>query len=146
MEASKQRTEEERKQGPSELGGLGESVLKAMRIYRGEDPERVLGAPKTRSFLNNLAFPGRATTVTMDEHMGRAVLGKSSKEDYSKSTEGVLDETAAGSGYTWASEIVAQLAHDKRVLPHQAQAIIWVAQKAVADAWEKEQKAKQQKA
>ncbi len=140
--ASVKRTPEERKLGPSELGGLGESVLKAIRIYRGEDPERVLGAPKTRSFANNLTYPDQATTVTMDEHMGRAVLGKSTKENYSKSTEGVFDEKAAGSGYTWAADIVAELAKDKEVLPHQAQAIIWVAQKAIADAWEAEQKKK----
>ena len=57
VEASVRRTPEERKEGPSELGGLGESVLKAVRIYRGEDPERVLGAPKTRSFANNLDLP-----------------------------------------------------------------------------------------
>ena len=142
VEESQRRTPEERKLGPSELGGLGESVLKAIRIYRGEDPERVLGAPKTRSFYNNLDRPDEATTVTMDEHMGRAVLGKSTKEDYSKSTEGVFDEKKDGSGYTWAANIVARLAKDKKVLPHQAQAIIWVAQKAVADAWEADQKAK----
>ena len=139
VEASTKRTPEERKAGPSELGGLGESVLKAIRIYRGEDPERVLGAPKTRSFMNNLAYPDQATTVTMDEHMGRAVLGKSTNENYSKSTEGVFDEKAAGSGYTWAADVVKQLAHDKGVLPHQAQAIIWVQQKAIADAWDAEQ-------
>ena len=77
--------------------------------------------------------------------MGRAALGKSSPENYSKSTEGVFDEKKDGSGYTWAANIVARLAKDKKVLPHQAQAIIWVAQKAVADAWAAEQKAKKAK-
>lgn len=142
VEESKQRTPEEQKKEPSELGGLGESMLKAIRIYRGEDPERVLNAPKTRSFMNNLAYPDQATTVTMDEHMGRAVLGKSTNENYSKSTDGVLDELADGSGYTWVADVVKQLAADKGVLPHQAQAIVWVAQKAVADAWKKEQQAR----
>ena len=142
VEASKRRTKEERKQGPSEIGGLGESILKAVRIYRGEDPERVLGAPKTRSFMNNLAFPDQATTVTMDEHMGRAILGKG-KENYSKSTEGIFDEQADGSGYTWAANLIKQLAKDKGVLPHQAQAIIWVAQKQIADEMDAAKKAKQ---
>ena len=116
VEESQRRTPEERKLGPSELGGLGESVLKAIRIYRGEDPERVLGAPKTRSFYNNLDRPDEATTVTMDEHMGRAVLGKSTEEGYSKSTEGVFDEKKDGSGYTWAANIVTRLAKEKSVL------------------------------
>ena len=140
IEESKQRTEEERKQGPSELGGLGESVLKAVRIYRGEDPERVLGAPKTRSFMNNLAYPDQETTVTMDEHMGRAILGKG-KENYSKSTEGIFDETAEGSGYSFGAELVKKLAKKHKVLPHQAQAIVWVAQKQIADEMEAAAKA-----
>ena len=140
VEASKRRTPEERKAGPSELGGLGESILKGIRIYRGEDPERVLGAPKTRSFANNLTFPDQETTVTMDEHMGRAALGLG-KENYSKSTAGVLDEQADGSGYTWLANLVKQLAEEKGVLPHQAQAIIWVAQKAIADEMERAAKA-----
>ena len=70
VEESKRRTAEERKQGASELGGLGESMLKAIRIYRGEDPERVLGAPKTRSFANNLTYPDQATTVTSGRAYG----------------------------------------------------------------------------
>ena len=125
---------------PSELGGLGESILKAVRIYRGEDPERVLGAPKTRSFANNLTYPDQETTVTMDEHMARAMLGKG-KENYSKSTEGVFNEKADGSGYTWSADLVKRLAKEKGVLPHQAQAIVWVAQKQIADEMEAAAKA-----
>ena len=140
VEASTKRTPEERKAGPSELGGLGESILKAIRIYRGEDPERVLGAPKTRSFANNLTYPDQATTVTMDEHMARAVIGQVSKEGYGGGA-GVFNETAEGSGYTWSANMVKRLAEEKGVLPHQAQAIVWVAQKALADAAEAEAKA-----
>ena len=142
VEASKRRTKEERKAGPSELGGLGDSILKAIRIYRGEAPERILGAPKTRSFANNLIYPDQETTVTMDEHMGRAILGKG-KTNYSKSTEGIFDEQADGSGYTWGADLIKELAREKGVLPHQAQAIIWVAQKQIADEIEAAQKAAQ---
>ena len=140
VEASKRRTEEERKAGPSELGGLGESILKSIRIYRGEDPERVLGAPKTRSFANNLTYPDRETTVTADEHMARAILGKG-KTNYSKSTEGILREMADGSGYTWAADMIKKVAEKHGVLPHQAQAIIWVSQKKIADEMEAAAKA-----
>jgi hypothetical protein len=79
----------------------------------------------------------------MDEHVARAMLGKG-KENYSKSTEGIFRELAEGkngSGYTWAADIVKELAKKKGVLPHQAQAIIWVAQKQIADEIEAEQKA-----
>lgn len=130
-------TKKRKKDEKGELGGLGESMLKAVRIYRGEDPERVLNAPKTRSFLNNLAFPDRVTTVTIDEHMGRAILGKG-RENYAKSTEGILDERTkdghvAGSGYVWAAGLIEEFAKDKGLMPHQVQAIIWTSQKEIAD-------------
>jgi hypothetical protein len=60
------------------------------------------------------------------------ILGKG-KTNYSKSTEGIFTETVGGSGYTYAANLVKKIAKEKGVLPHQAQAIIWVAQKAIAD-------------
>ena len=142
------RTKEERAKGPSELGGLSESMLKAIRIHRGEDPERVLNAPKTRSFANNLSFPDRETTVTLDQHAARAALGIG-RENYSKSTQGILRELddvkqpegIGASADAFLADIYKRLAAKHGVLSHQAQAVIWVSQKHIADEIEAEQKA-----
>jgi hypothetical protein len=117
-----------------DLGGLGGSIEKAVRIYRGEDPDRVLNAPKTRSFFNNLDRPQERTTATIDLHMARATLGKREKTDYSGGTEGILAESAKGSGYSWVADRVGEVADELGLLPHQAQAAIWVSQKKISDA------------
>ena len=48
---------------------------KAVRILRGEDPSKVLGGHKIRSFFNNLAFPGKTDDVTVDTHSASIAAG-----------------------------------------------------------------------
>jgi hypothetical protein len=45
------------------------------------------------------------------------------------------------SGYTFASNLVRKFAHDNHLMGHQMQAVLWVAQKAIADEIEAEEKA-----
>jgi tRNA nucleotidyltransferase (CCA-adding enzyme) len=122
----------------NDLGGLGTSVEKAVRLARGENPDVVLNAPKTRSFYNNLAWPQLETTATIDAHMGRATLGTVGKKEYGKATtaEGlgdILAEKAGGSGYKWVADQVVAVAHEMGWLPQEAQAVIWVQQKYLSD-------------
>jgi hypothetical protein len=122
----------EGKKGSSEVGGLGSSVEKAIRIYRGEDPDKVLSAPKTRSFYNNLVWPERTTTVTVDAHMARAGLGILEKAGYGRADK-AIEEKAAGSGYTWMAQRIEAIAREFSVRPHEAQAAIWVERKKESD-------------
>jgi tRNA nucleotidyltransferase (CCA-adding enzyme) len=130
----------EGKKGPSEVGGLGGSVENAIRIYRGEDPDKVLNAPKTRSFYNNLVWPERSTTVTVDAHMARAAMGIVEKKGYARADK-AIDVKAKGSGYTWVADIVTKLADEYHVRPHEMQAAIWMERKRQSDAREAAEKA-----
>jgi hypothetical protein len=120
------------RKSPSEVGGLGTSVEKAIRIYRGEDPDKVLNAPKTRSFYNNLVWPDRSTTVTVDAHMTRAGLGITERKAYGLADE-AINVGAEGSGYTWIANRIEALAREYGVRPHEMQAAIWVQRKRWAD-------------
>jgi tRNA nucleotidyltransferase (CCA-adding enzyme) len=122
----------EGQKGPSEVQGLGSSVEKAIRIFRGEDPDKVLTAPKTRSFYNNLVWPELSTTVTVDAHMARAGLGILEKKGYAQADK-AIEEKAKGSGYTWMANRIEAIAREFGVLPHQAQAAIWVERKRESD-------------
>jgi hypothetical protein len=125
-----------RPEGP---GMLAANLEKGMRLYRGEDPDRILSEPKTRSFYNNLVWPDKETTTTVDTLMARSVQGEVSRAGYG--TTNLLDESAKGSGYQWVVqrlENVRQALADEGIhlKPQELQAIVWREQQRRQDAAE----------
>jgi hypothetical protein len=147
-EAAKQAGEKLIGPAPEGPGMLGNSLENAIRLYRGEDPEKVLNAPKTRSFYNNLAWPDQELTTTIDTLMARALQGETSRAEYKKAAEIVLGKgSGPSSGYRWAvqrTENLRRALADEGVhlMPQELQAIIWREQQRRQDAAEAVEKAR----
>ena len=103
-------------------GALTRSIESVNRIRNGEAPLDVLGGLKTRAFYANILDPENDEAVTVDTHaikiagINRDSVGK-----------GLYNEIA--NGYRDAANLAG-------ILPHQMQAITWVAyRRAQALGW-----------
>ena len=97
------------------------NVRKALRIYHGEDPAKVLGEKKVAAFFDNLLSPWTSQKVTIDRHAIRVALGKSlSPDDAGK----LVDDRV--NAYAEFSEAYARVAAEVGLLPSQVQAAVWV--------------------
>ena len=52
------------------------NVEKARRIHEGEEPEKVLGGNKVKSFFHNISDPSNPHHVTVDRHAHDIAVGK----------------------------------------------------------------------
>ena len=118
---------------------LPANVEKARRIHSGEDPEKVLGGNKVKSFYQNISDPSNPAPVTIDRHAydiavgnpfvgvgGKPSLPKIANSSGNKPMSEDLGLSAIGrykhfvDSYHRAS---GELGID---LPHQVQATSWV--------------------
>jgi hypothetical protein len=113
--------------------GVGYSYLnfdKGLRVMRDEDPDKVLGGVKIRSFYNNLMDPTSARDTTVDVHMLAAYAADPSLHNDS-SIMGAPSMTTKDVGKTeigptpLIADAVRDIATANGILPQQAQAIIW---------------------
>lgn len=104
---------------------LPANIIKALRIYQGEQPDAVLRGNKVRSFYSNLTDPAGSQAVTLDTHMVRAITGD---ERYDTDSAGTVT-TSAGK-YAALSAAVRRVAAEEGLLPSQVQAIVWEYQRA----------------
>lgn len=107
-------------------------VAKAVRIFRGENPDVVLGGAKVRSFYNNLASPREGADVTVDTHMLRALLGDISMPSGGLNTTDKKAKTLFSSSpqghaaYDYARDIVSEAARRANIQPAlRFQALVW---------------------
>jgi GNAT superfamily N-acetyltransferase len=101
--------------------GLPDNKVKAFRIARREGLiAEVLGGPKVRSFYNNINRVDVSASVTVDSHQVRAMMGRIDLPDK------VYEEIASNDGrYQFFADVVRQVATERGIPPHVAQAIIW---------------------
>lgn len=98
-------------------GHTTNAIVKCQRIAAGEDPYRVLGGRKVRSFYTNIADPYRPGAVTVDRHALAITLGRPlTSKDRQLERPGVYQQTAAA--YRTAARQLG-------ILPHETQAIAW---------------------
>ena len=114
---------------------LGNSAENAVRALRGDNPDDVFNAPKIRSFNNNLSHPEHPFDVTVDTHMGRAMIGSHEKTPEAKAAvDTLIKGTKVGrgptaqtvGGYGWAADRIRGAAATAGVHPPSAfQAVVW---------------------
>lgn len=104
--------------------GLGHTVETATTIWHGFDPEIVISRtgnnPKVYSFFKNIAYPETSDDVTIDRHMWNLLF-----DDL-----GVVEKAGLrfkGREYQWAASQFRTVASGFDLLPHQLQAISWLA-------------------
>lgn len=100
---------------------------KAVRILHGEDPGVVLRGNKVRSFFANILRPGVAGPVTVDRHAVAILLGVRTPDYNTGPYRKVLDRTHV---YRLASAHYRHAARLYGVLPHELQAVAWLAQRS----------------
>lgn len=109
------------------------NMAKAVEMYRGADPDQVLGGHKTRSFFNNIADPqnkeGR-NDVTMDSHavslaVGARIANSAPQLDKLFTTGQVKRENVSGT-YSLFADAYRAVAAKHGLQPNQLQAITWV--------------------
>lgn len=114
--------------------GLGHTVVTANLIWHGIDPHVVIERTgenlKVMSFFDNIAYPESSQAVTIDRHMWTLLFADPKivqKADlYFKPHE-----------YMWAVDIFRKVAAEHGYLPHQVQAVTWLAwrrQQGIVDA------------
>lgn len=109
-------------------------LLKAHRLMEGEEPDTVLdrrSAPKTNSFMHNIAEPDKAGPVTID---GRAYDIANNRMQGWEQPRGIQSaDLKTGKktryehfeeAYRGASKAI-ELQHGDKLLPHQVQAATW---------------------
>jgi len=123
-----------KKEVPDDIGAPEKTPLmrtnlkNALRIYYGEHPDSVLRAAKTRSFYNNLRFPGETRDATMDTWMGNAMVGHtpSDKEVHALFGNSMPDQ-ASFKRYGWSADRIRAVADKNGLKPDEAQAVVWMA-------------------
>jgi hypothetical protein len=114
---------------------LGNSTENGVRALRGENPDEVFNAAKIRSFNNNVSHPEAPFDITVDTHMGRALLDLHEKTpEAKKAVEDLISGTKIGrgpgattvGGYGWAADRIRNAAATRGVDPPSAfQAVVW---------------------
>ena len=99
------------------------NVERALEILDGARPLDVLGGNKVRSFYRNIAYLC-PESVTIDRHAASVLTGVPSPEWANPPYKHLLE---AKFRYEQASDIYRNVAESLGILPHQAQAIAWVA-------------------
>lgn len=110
-------------------GALGENVRKAIAIRDGGRPYDILGGRKVRSFYVNILRPTTAGAVTIDRHAVAIALygiGAPSAAVHEK----YLERAAA---YQWIAAAYRAESRVFGILPHQLQAIAWLAHRHELD-------------
>jgi hypothetical protein len=110
--------------------GLGANVTMAIKIARGANIAETLTGVKRRSFYNNIVAPTMNDSVTVDTWMIMAYCNitgsdKAKGLDFVRANEKALKGT--GSGYILIAEAVRMVATEMSLMPHQIQAMYWVA-------------------
>lgn len=96
----------------------GDAVRKARSILNGAHPSQALGGRKVRSFYRNLMLPFHRGAVTVDRHAISIAYGRPLSDAEAK----VLQRPGA---YQLVAACYRTAAHERNMLPHQAQAITW---------------------
>jgi hypothetical protein len=108
--------------------GTPANAAKAARIYGGEDPHKVLGGDKVKSFNQNLTHPWRDDArTTVDTHMLDALSG--------------VDDKATGlkflgrkGNYEMTDRAIRDASRERLLTPEEGQSVIWHEQKSVSEA------------
>ena len=111
------------------------TASRKQRALRGEDPDEVFATPKIRSFNNNITHPEDPFDVTVDTHMGRAVLDRhDDTPEAKKAVETLIQGRKSGpkradptmGGYGWVADRIRNAATTAGVDPPSAfQAVVW---------------------
>lgn len=104
------------------MGGLRENTVKAIRIFKGEDPAKVLAegggsGQKVRSFYSNMMRPNDSDAVTIDGVMAGA-SARGANLDAGKVIGGDYR-------YDFHVQAVRYVAEKHGIPPHEAQSRIW---------------------
>ena len=109
------------------------NLKNALRIYYGEHPDSVLRSSKTRSFYNNLRFPGETRDATMDTWMANAIKGGPASDEDTKKYFGSGANAPSFKKYGWCADRVRAVADKNGLKPDEAQAVVWMALKDEQD-------------
>lgn len=100
------------------VGSYGRrNIQKSARIMQGKPPLDVLGGLKVRAFYSCMIDPSNAVDVCVDRHAKSAAYGKRLAERQTVVRKGEFPHLA---------EHYRKLANSVGVLPHQAQAVVWI--------------------
>lgn len=100
----------------------GKNREKAVQIVLGADPDEILGGDKVISFYNNILYPERNDRVTIDRHAIRAAIG-----DFDNSSDYLVKYAYTPKRYANMANGYKLAAKQTNVLPHQLQAVAWLA-------------------
>ena len=108
--------------------GFPLNTAKALRILQGESVDSVLGGPKVRSFYNNIRHPDHSNSVTVDTWMAKVLSGKDIPVEQALK---ILNGFHAGvfkkmGAYPFYVDVITEIAKKYHLLPHEAQAVMWV--------------------
>lgn len=115
--------------GGAPSGHFDNADRKARAILGGAAPLDVLGGPKVRSFYRNILRPECPGAVTVDRH-ACAVLYGTTTPTYLRTYPKLLDRKGV---YRLATGLYRTIAREYDLLPHEAQAIAWVAHRNAQD-------------
>lgn len=105
------------------------NLMKAHRIWvAGEDPEAVLPrktAPKTNSFMHNIASPQVAGYVTSDGRHSDILADAMRPWEYDRGISTAQSKRGAPTRYERYSDATSAAARGAGILPHEMQAIVW---------------------
>lgn len=104
--------------------GLSANVVKAVRIYRGEDPMDVLKGDKVTAFYRTILDPTGDIEPVIDRHAFDIAVGRRTDDK----TRGMLDRKGV---YTQFANVYREAASLAGIGSAQMQAITWVAWKEV---------------
>lgn len=122
--------EELRDHGDATMG-LGDAKAKAKRILDGEHPSTVLGGKKVRAFYECVANPETTCAVCVDRHAW--ALHRFGVDEIGRRHEGARRLDKVGVYERVAADYV-DAASELRIMPHQLQAITWLAWRRLAGA------------
>lgn len=108
--------------GPGEVSvsTFNQNKLKAWRILDGESPNNVLGGPKVRAFYNNILKLEEGGHVTIDSHAINIYRA-----------EVKVGPVITSKQYFLIESTYKEAAYYVGLLPHQLQAITWLAFKRI---------------
>jgi hypothetical protein len=114
------------------------NIAKAVRIYRGENPDVVIGGHKVRSFHNNLADPYNARgfgDVTIDTHAASAAQQFRMPMTAKRADVTLWGGSSKGSNqmgsYPVYADAYREVADRYNMTPNQAQAVLWIGWQSV---------------
>lgn len=105
---------------------LKKNVRKGILILEGVDPLDVLGGRKVRSFYHNILLPDTSYEVTIDRHAFDVAVGCTTDDRTRKALNRV-------GMYDQFRRLYRDAARELGCLPHQVQAVTWLAWKRTKD-------------